>query len=228
MMISFQIAKLKSSNTYDIVSQQWQFGVQLPNLIPDNNIIFGYTVTTIRVMLAISSTVKYWPNNNNIISITAGSQKRAHYGLYRIAENFQGRKHSRISQFQRHPQKFSPQNLDVPYPPMLQFSIPRKFSPRNGHSYRSVKVFSLESFPLYSMSIPQVCLDFLLRSQAYYPVRMCRGKVIGPSVYLLLSLSPRTLPDLNIQVSEQLVSVTNQWKSVKTGQNVFRIVWYGP
>ena len=76
-----------------------EFGVQLPSLIPDNNIISGYTVTTIRVMLAISSTVKYWPNNNNIISITAGSQKRAHYRLYCIAENFRGRKHPWISQF---------------------------------------------------------------------------------------------------------------------------------
>ena len=32
---------------------------------------------------------------------------------------------------------------------MMGFSIPQKFSPRNGHFYHSVKVFSLESFPLY-------------------------------------------------------------------------------
>ena len=33
----------------------------------------------------------------------------------------------------------------------LGFSIPRKFSPRNGHTYQSAKVFSLESFPLYGI-----------------------------------------------------------------------------
>ena len=55
----------------------------------------------------------------------------------------------RISQFESHPRKFSPRNLGMPYPPMLGFCIPQKFSPRNGRSQRSVKVFSLESFPLY-------------------------------------------------------------------------------
>ena len=35
-----------------------------------------------------------------------------------------------------------------------RFSIPRRFSPRNGHSYRSAKVFSLKSFPLYGISNP--------------------------------------------------------------------------
>ena len=37
----------------------------------------------------------------------------------------------------------------MPYSHTLGFSIPRKFSLRNGHTYRSTKVFSLESFPLY-------------------------------------------------------------------------------
>ena len=55
-------------------------------------------------------------------------------GWYCIAENFRGRKHSQILQFWSHPQKFSPRNLDVPYPPMIGFSFPRKF-PQNGHSY---------------------------------------------------------------------------------------------
>ena len=41
-----------------------------------------------------------------------------------------------------------------------------------------------------------------------YPARMRRGKVIGLSI-----LSPRKSPDLEIQASEQLVSVTNQSKS---------------
>ena len=72
---------------------------------------------------------------------------------YRIAENFRGRKHSQISRFQSHPQKFPPRNLGVLYPPMLGFGILRKFSPRNGHSYQSVKVFSLKSFPLYGTYI---------------------------------------------------------------------------
>ena len=52
--------------------------------------------------------------------------------------NFRARK---LLQFRSHPWKFSPWNLGVPYPPI-------KFSPRNGPSYRSARVFSLESFPL--------------------------------------------------------------------------------
>ena len=70
---------------------------------------------------------------------------------YHIAENFRGRKLSWISRFYSHPRKFSPQILGMPYPPMIGFSIPWKFSPRNGPSYWSAKVFSLESFPLYAM-----------------------------------------------------------------------------
>ena len=37
-------------------------------------------------------------------------------------------------------------------PTMRGLSIPRKFSTQNGPTYRSVKVFSLESFLLYGMA----------------------------------------------------------------------------
>ena len=58
-----------------------------------------------------------------------------HYtALYRIVENFQGRKRSRISWFLSHPRKFSPRNLSMPYQLlMIGFCIPRKFSLRNSH-----------------------------------------------------------------------------------------------
>ena len=49
------------------------------------------------------------------------------------------------------PAKFSPQNLGVQYPPMIAFSTLRKFSPWNGHSNQSTKVFSLKNFPPYSI-----------------------------------------------------------------------------
>ena len=68
---------------------------------------------------------------------------------YRIAENFRVRKLSQISRFESHLRKFSPWNLGVPYLPMLEFSIPQKFSPRDGCSHRSAKVFSLKNFLLY-------------------------------------------------------------------------------
>ena len=68
---------------------------------------------------------------------------------YCIAQNFRGRKHSWTLQFWSHPRKFSPWNLGVPYPPMIGFSIPQKFYLRNGSSYWSAKIFSLENFLLY-------------------------------------------------------------------------------
>ena len=85
--------------------------------------------------------------------------------VYRIAENFQARKCSWISWFESQPGKFSPRNLGVPCPPMLGFSILQKFSPRNGHSHWSAKVFSLESFPLY-VSRKHMPLDGLLWAQS--------------------------------------------------------------
>ena len=48
-----------------------------------------------------------------------------------------------------------------------------------------------------------------------YPMHMCRSKIIGLSVRLFIGLlSPRKSPDLDIQAPEQLVSITNQSKSV--------------
>ena len=52
--------------------------------------------------------------------------------------------------------------------------------------------------------------------QPFITQYMRRGKVIGLSVHPSVRLlSPRKSPDLDIQVSEQLVSVTNQLKSAK-------------
>ena len=57
-------------------------------------------------------------------------------------------------------------------------------------------------------------LDETLESfKYYYPARMHRSKVICLSVCLLSS--PRKLSDLYMQASEQLISITNQSKSVK-------------
>ena len=53
--------------------------------------------------------------------------------LYLIAENFQGRKCSWISHFERHPRKFSPQNFGHAVPTYNWFSIPWKSSPWNVH-----------------------------------------------------------------------------------------------
>ena len=70
--------------------------------------------------------------------------------LYRIAENFQGRKLSRILQFGDDSRKFSPRNLGVWYPLGLQKrAICESFLHENHIFHQSAKVFSLKSFPLY-------------------------------------------------------------------------------
>ena len=51
-----------------------------------------------------------------------------------------------------HLQKFLHEILGMPYPSM-QHSVIHKMHP----SYRSVKVFSLESFPLYCMHLARLC-----------------------------------------------------------------------
>ena len=69
---------------------------------------------------------------------------------YRIAGNFRGWKLSRISRFFSHPRKFSPQNSSHATPimrPVLTFR--ESFLHEMLLSYRSMKVFSLENFPLY-------------------------------------------------------------------------------
>ena len=73
--------------------------------------------------------------------------------MYRIAGNFRGRKLSRISRFFRHPRKFSPRNSRHATPimrPILTFR--ESFLREMLLSYWSVKIFSLENFPLYGMS----------------------------------------------------------------------------
>ena len=72
--------------------------------------------------------------------------------IYRIAGNFRGRKLSRISQFFRHPRKFSPRNSRHATPimrPLLTFR--ESFLREMLLSHRSSKVFSLENFPLYGI-----------------------------------------------------------------------------
>ena len=74
---------------------------------------------------------------------------------YNIAENFQGKNFTKINfTVLEPPAKDFRRNLGVPYPPMIGFRIPQKFSLQNDHSYRSMKAFFLESFPLYSIPIP--------------------------------------------------------------------------
>ena len=69
---------------------------------------------------------------------------------YRIAGNFRGRKLSRISRFFSHPRKFSPRNSRYATPIMRPVLVFREsFLREMLLSYRSVKVFSLENFPLY-------------------------------------------------------------------------------
>ena len=74
--------------------------------------------------------------------------------IYRIAGNFRGRKLSRISRFFCHPRKFSPRNSRHTTPimrPVLTFR--ESFLREMLLSYRSAKVFSLENFPLYGITI---------------------------------------------------------------------------
>ena len=74
-----------------------------------------------------------------------------------------------------HPQKFSPRNLGVPYPPMLGFSFCDSFLRKTVTLTRSMKIFSLETFPL-----------------AIYTVYIIMG-VSGPSYVGLQSLSVASL-----------------------------------
>ena len=76
---------------------------------------------------------------------------------YCIAGNFRGRKLSRISRFFSHPRKFSPRNSRYATPimrPVLAFR--ESFLREMILSYRSAKVFSLENFPLYGITMSNV------------------------------------------------------------------------
>ena len=108
-----------------------------------------------------------WTKSANLkIGIQACGLLWLHNHIYHIAENFRRRKHSWILGFKSHPWKFSPRNLSVPYSPMLCFSILRKFSPWNGHSHRSAKVFALKSFLPYSNSISYILVVTLFANTA--------------------------------------------------------------
>ena len=52
------------------------------------------------------------------------------------------------------PVKVFSSKMGMPYPPMLELAFHEKFSTRDGHSCRSTKIFSLESFLLYSIHFP--------------------------------------------------------------------------
>ena len=77
-------------------------------------------------------------------------------GLYLVVENFRGRKFSQISQFCGYTRKFSLQNLGRGVLWHCKASNPRKFSPRKLYFHQFVKVFPLESFPLYGSFIPRL------------------------------------------------------------------------
>ena len=68
-------------------------------------------------------------------------------GIYRIAQNFQGRKHSRISQFWATHESFLHEIWVCPCQPMIGFSIPRKFPLRNGHFLLICEGFVPRKFP---------------------------------------------------------------------------------
>ena len=67
--------------------------------------------------------------------------------MYRIVGNFRGWKCSRISRFESHPWKFSPQNFRCAIPNHDWFSIPRKFSPQNVHFLPIRESFLSRKFP---------------------------------------------------------------------------------
>ena len=76
---------------------------------------------------------------------------------YRIVGNFRGRKLSRTSRFESHLRKFSSRNLGHATPTYAWFqAIRESFLHEILTSYGSVKVFSLESLPLYGTSVWKV------------------------------------------------------------------------
>ena len=66
--------------------------------------------------------------------------------LYHITQNFRGRKHSPISRFWSHPQKF--EIWACPCQTMIGFSIPREFSLRNVHFLPIRESFLPRKFPV--------------------------------------------------------------------------------
>ena len=106
----------------------------------------------------------YWqPLSQGHLTITdknVGSQwcpLRRGSTVYRIAGNFQGRKPSRISLFCCGClQKFSLQNLGVWHPlAWHKRAIRESFLHENHIFHQFTKLFSLESFPLYSSSLEE-------------------------------------------------------------------------
>ena len=85
---------------------------------------------------------------------------------YRIVENFWGKKPPQILQFYGYPQKFSPRNWGAWCPLAQQKrAICESFLHENRIFCQFAKVFSLESFPLYS--ITRRSLRFLVHIQTY-------------------------------------------------------------
>ena len=73
---------------------------------------------------------------------------------YRIAENFQGRKLSRISRFCGYLRKFSLRNLGA-WHPLTPYKrvICKSFLRENRIFHQFAKVFFLKSFPLYDIPV---------------------------------------------------------------------------
>ena len=83
--------------------------------------------------LSLSSWIEVEPSSH-CLTIT-GCVCGVYVYVYSIAQNFRGRKHSRISRCWSHLRKFPPQNLGVLYQPMIGFSILWKFSPSKVSRY---------------------------------------------------------------------------------------------
>ena len=111
-----------------------------------------------------------------------------------------------------------------PYQSMIGFSIPQKIFHEMVNSYWSVKVFSLESFRLYSTHL----------TTRELPHSMLSVLAIGNAIWMLKEILPDSLDILNIKKAKprmlihakrwSLVTITNHtalckqpnWKSTTT------------
>ena len=100
---------------------------------------------------------------------------------YRIAETFRGRN---IHEFYglRHPLKYSPQDLGKLYRPMIDFSIPRKFSQRNGH-FLQIR----ESILPWKFILPHVLFNHCVSAITYCTIQEKRQDRVHQSLDNILN-----------------------------------------
>ena len=103
-----------------------------------------------RYLVVITMAIVFPPSLLRLIEGLGALNEDRDSGYYRIAENFQGRKPSQILWFCGCSRKFSLQNLGVWH--LLAWhkrAIRESFLCKNHIFHQFVKVFSLESLPLY-------------------------------------------------------------------------------